>query len=884
MKADTVDLAAVFGQPIHYVVPLYQRPYVWTRDLQWDPLWEDVRQVADRQLDATPANDSIPHFLGAVVLDQLPNQVGKIGGRTVIDGQQRLTTLQLMIAAVRSIATERGLVNQRKEMEGLLFNADYLVREVGDEFKVLPTARDRTAFREALGDGVVAATGGHRMHEAYRFFRGAILAWASESGDEATFARHIDALANVIWKRLVIVTIDLDRGDNAQVIFETLNARGTPLLAADLVKNHLFQLATIQDANLDDLYEKFWKPLDTDWWREEKQQGRLKRPRLDSFINHYLAMSTGHEVVSHQLFQEFKRYLANGQRSAAEELVTLERYARVYARFENEPSTTELGLFLYRLNTMEVTTAYPALLWLLGPDGLADPVEQRAALDAIESWLVRRLLIRATTKNYNTVFLALLKAVRDAASVRGGPPVASDVISHLLGLAGESQVWPTSSAVRATLRTIPAYSVFPRSRLRMVLEALERAQYVGMEEKVTIETDLTIEHILPQQWGAHWPLPEGVDPIQGRLDRDEVKHRLGNLTLLTQKLNSASSNAAWSEKRPKLVKYSVLHLADDLREAAVWDEAAIARRARHLSDVAVGVWARPDDGDGEEPVDAAEATSVGSSRPAGPPDPDDPSAFASPLAIADEVGVGPELRQIIRACREMGLHPRPDRYSVMISPPSDKRLYLFTLWPQWDEGGSFKLWKSPKAFAKRIPGVSLQAAQAVLGASEDPGVLLPHDTESLLESIRGLVPAEWATTSFDDRRAELIAMGIPNMDRAPGDVLRLIDHRADGSPDIALEFAGRAMELEGVVLRPQQSKGDPWYFQVRHPKFSQVVSYCYPRRGEIRLELRLPSDHETHGLAEVREGNQYGIVVTARDAEQVDTTLRLLRDALTRAD
>lgn len=105
--------------------------------------------------------------------------------------------------------------------------------------------------------------------------------WVTEGADAELIEARIEALSTAIWKRLVLVTIDLDPGDNAQVIFETLNARGTPLLAADLIKNHLFQTATLQDADIGVLWEKHWKGLDTDWWREEVRQGRLIRPRLD---------------------------------------------------------------------------------------------------------------------------------------------------------------------------------------------------------------------------------------------------------------------------------------------------------------------------------------------------------------------------------------------------------------------------------------------------------------------------------------------------------------------------------------------------------------------------------------------------------------------------
>ena len=889
MKADTVDLAAIFGQPVHYVVPLYQRPYVWTRDKQWQHLWEDVRGVADRQLDENPANDDIPHFLGAVVLEQSLNQVGMIGGRTIIDGQQRLTTLQLMIAAARSISDELSLDGPRKMFEKLLLNDDFLVRIPGDELKVIPTQRDRSAFREVMRDGVVASTGGHRIHEAYRFFRSSIIEWATEGADPDETDRRLEGLSRAIWKRLVLVTIDLDPGDNAQMIFETLNALGTPLLAADLIKNHLFQTATMQGSKIDELYAEYWKPFDVedtagnDWWREEIQQGRLKRPRLDTFLNHWLAMSSEGEVVSHQLFQGFKRYLAKGNKLASDVLADMARYGRVYETFESEAPTTELGQFLYRLNTLEVTTAYPALLWLLGPDGLPDAVERRTALQAIESWLVRRMLARQTTKNYNTVFLALLKTVRGAAASRGSRPMGQDVVEFLAGLKGESQFWPAGGQVRASLRTLPAYTVFPRARLRMVLEALEQGMYTGLTEKVVLPNDLTIEHVLPQGWPQHWPLPVDADPYQARLDRDAAKQRLGNLTLVTGRLNPKMSNGPWLEKRAALREHSVMRISGDIRSAESWDEAAITERGERLVTVALSVWPRPDDTDEEQPAEGTDEASIYPVPNAGPPDPDDPAAFASALAIADEVGVGTELRRIVRACREMGLHPRPDRHSVMVSPPADKRVFLFTVWPQWDEGGSFKLWKSPSAFAKLIPGVSLEAAQAALGASEDPGVLLAHDTLPLLEAIRSLVPEAWATPSYDDRRGELVALGIPNMDRAPGSVLRLIDHRAGGSPEIALLFAGRAMDFDGVVLRPQQSKGEPWYFQVRHPRYSQVVAYCHPRPGEIRVELRLPAEHATYQLGVTRDG-PYGVVVTARNADEVQTALRLLGDAIERAD
>ena len=216
----------------------------------------------------------------------------------------------------------------------------------------------------------------------------------------------------------------------------------------------------------------------------------------------------------------------------------------------------------------------------------------------------------------------------------------------------------------------------------------------------------------------------------------------------------------------------------------------------------------------------------------------------------------------------------------MVSPPADRRVYLFTVWPQWDEGGSFRIWKSPSAFARWVPGVTLQTAQAALGASEDAGVLLAGQTEEFLVAVRDLAPHDWLTGTFEERRSQLLSLGIEGLEHLPDGVLKVIDNRAGGSPDIALRFAVAARGFDGVALRPQQSKGDPWYFQVRHPRFSQVVAYAHPRPGEMRVEYRLPGSHDTYGQAVARD-QFYGIVLTVRDDEGLKLAVGLLSDALT---
>jgi hypothetical protein len=219
----------------------------------------------------------------------------------------------------------------------------------------------------------------------------------------------------------------------------------------------------------------------------------------------------------------------------------------------------------------------------------------------------------------------------------------------------------------------------------------------------------------------------------------------------------------------------------------------------------------------------------------------------------------------------------------MVSPPTDRRFYLFTVWPQWDNGGSFKLWKSPAAFAKWLPGVDPEAARAALGSSEDAGVLLAHDTDAFLDVVRRLVPVKELSRDLLDRRDQLGDLGVEGVDKIPTDVLHVIDLKAGDAPELALRFAAGALGLEGAFLRAQQGKGDPWYYYVRHPRIPQVVAYVNVRPGSLRIEYRLPGTHETYGVGDARK-HAYGIVVKLEDEADLETALRLVADALAYQD
>jgi uncharacterized protein with ParB-like and HNH nuclease domain len=291
MHAEDRPLSVVFETTVRLLVPLYQRPYVWKQENNWDPLWNSIRTVADRRLEG----DTIrPYFLGAIVLEQLKTETGEVDARQVIDGQQRLTTLQLAIAAIRDICKAKGSESYHEAFKRLSENYFPSKKTPESIFKVWPTNVDREHFRWAMTAGSLAALEeqykvkagtkdfGHLIPNCYRYFYNQVLEWL-DAGESEPLDDRLNVLFDAIRQDLVLVVVDLGDGDDPQLIFETLNALGTPLQPADLVKNFLFHWAQRQGAKTADLYEQIWKPFDDNvsYWRMEIRQGRLKRHRID---------------------------------------------------------------------------------------------------------------------------------------------------------------------------------------------------------------------------------------------------------------------------------------------------------------------------------------------------------------------------------------------------------------------------------------------------------------------------------------------------------------------------------------------------------------------------------------------------------------------------
>ena len=597
----------VFMQPQRLVVPLFQRPYVWNEENQWEPLWDDVVRVAERLL--VPGAKPQPHFLGAVVLQQTPSQTGLMQERTIIDGQQRLTTLQLLLDALHAELLRVSATAPAMRIEPLVTNAEAFRTRPEDRFKVWPTNRDRSAFNDVMGaeppveHGALGHTG-ERILEAHRYFSNQAREWLTLQGD-ADVTRRAAAIETATRDLLQMVVIDLGADENAQEIFETLNARGAPLTAADLIKNFVFQRLQESGAAVEQAYERSWKDFETAFWEAEVSVGRLRYPRSSIFLNHWLIAKTGEEVVAREVFTRFKSFVmfdAGGPMTSL--LQEIDRAARAYRQFIVSSAATtgpidRLALFGYRTGVLESEVIKPLVLYLIDPDEPLIPGDQLIkALECVESWMVRRMLVRATTKSYTQVVAEIITQLRKGNRSSAG----SSVEAYFVGQTSASRYWPDNHEVQDELKTLQAYRRLGRGRLRMVLEAIEdylrgwRDGAVPMGEERVARSKLHIEHVMPRKWEPNWPLPEGSPP---ETDRDRLIHTIGNLTLLTGRLNAKVSNGPWlgaNGKRHGLEAHDVLMLNRKLLNVAheAWTDAALRVRSEELASLIVQIWPVPE--------------------------------------------------------------------------------------------------------------------------------------------------------------------------------------------------------------------------------------------------------------------------------------------------
>lgn len=547
-----------------FVVPVWQRLYAWNSK-EWTDLWEDIWAIYQKQ----ERGETAEHFLGPVVLKTVEEKIGEITRRIIIDGQQRLTTLLLLLAVIGNRAKQEGntrLVDNIQQH--FLFNIDAVQND--DKPKLRLTRADRDAFEIIINGDDPSSSDASQVISAYAFF--------TDKLEEFKGRYDLDKLFDTI-RKLKLVTMRLDEKDNPNRIFETLNYRGKELAQSDLVRN-LFMMSIKNEAKSEQTYDKIWFPMEQGFGFKTEE----RTENMELFLRHYLTLIKRATVKEDSIYAEIRERIKSAdERQILDELQAISSYAKYYQRmlFPEIVHEPEISEGLNRLNEFGVTVHYPFTMKAYNAYEVKSITldDFKAILQTIESYVVRRYFKNIPTNALNKVFASLC-ALPDE-------NLAASLVKELKAKESwSSQYWPTDEEFKESLLTFPIYQESDW-RCRFVLETLEKS----FQHPEPIQYDgLTVEHVIPETITDDWKsyLGDNWEVIFNR-----YVHALANLTLIAGPPNSAIQQGLFEKKKEKWYNRSNVELTKEL--ASKWSEwklKDIEERAIELSDRAVKIWRR----------------------------------------------------------------------------------------------------------------------------------------------------------------------------------------------------------------------------------------------------------------------------------------------------
>ena len=567
MKATEAKLLDFLKKSPQFVIPIYQRTYSWT-EKECRQLWDDVVRCG--------SSDKIAvHFVGSIVyIESGLSQVTHQAPLLVIDGQQRLTTVSLLLAALsKAVASGEPFdgFSQRKIKNYYLVNPE----EIGERhFKLLLSQTDKASLTALVDDGEPPPSPPSlRINANFDLFK----RWMSEGKVElATLCRGL--------AKLVVVDIALTRDqDNPQLIFESMNSTGKELSQADLIRN--FILMGLEPVLQTRLYEQFWRPMELDFGQE------AYGTHFDRFMRHYLTVMTGEIPNINAVYDAFKGHAQTSRADFADDKSHIENlvceirdYARHFCAMAlGRESDADLKMAFHDLRELKVDVAYPFLLELYH-DYKADMLSEAdllASVRFIEAYVFRRAICSVPTNSMNKTFATFTKALKKDRYLES-------IQAHFLGLPSYRR-FPSDDEFRRDIQTRDVYNFRSRGYW------LRRLENHGRKERVVVD-EYTIEHLLPQNENLSPKWREALGPDWQRI-QEMWLHTLGNLTLTAY--NSDYSDRAFTEKRDMLdapekgLKQSPLKLNQGLGILEMWNEDTIKARAAKLAEIGVGVWPAP---------------------------------------------------------------------------------------------------------------------------------------------------------------------------------------------------------------------------------------------------------------------------------------------------
>ena len=563
MKATETNLLSFLQGTRQFIIPIYQRTYSWTLP-ECQQLWNDiVRASADETISA--------HFIGSVVyVERGLYQISAVPQVLVIDGQQRLTTLTLLLAVLGKVIQERGItgdVTRKKVNAYYLFNP----QEEGElHYKLLLTRSDKETLTRILDDADPLPDASKRIIDNYNYFLQQL------RRPEVDPMRIYHGIS-----KLVLVDISLDRThDNPQLIFESLNSTGRELSQADLIRNYVLMGQEVAEQT--QLYNHYWYPMEQRLMNQRQTRDE-SIPLFDRFMRDYLTIKSSSGAIPNvnDVYAAFKTYRAQHEAlSIADIVADIYRHARhfinlVYA----EDDDKDIAATLADINALKVDVAYPFLLSVYDEysAGLLSRDDFLAILRLVESYVFRRSICGIPTNSMNKTFATFS---RDVDKSRYRESVEATFLEK-----DSYRRFPRDPEFIAAFVVKDVYNFRSRNYL---LRKLENA---GRKEPVTIE-EYTIEHIMPQNehlnesWramlGPHWQQVQAT-----------YLHTIGNLTLTGY--NPELSDRAFTDKRTMVGGFddSPVRLNQSVAHQERWAEEQITERAQMLAKKAAQIWTAP---------------------------------------------------------------------------------------------------------------------------------------------------------------------------------------------------------------------------------------------------------------------------------------------------
>ena len=567
MQAGETTLNKLLNTSRQFIVPIFQRNYSWQKS-QYEQLWFDI-------LRASKFKEKQNHFIGSIVYIDMGTPAGRPQQLLLIDGQQRLTTISILLCAIKDYVQkfnlETKLINLAKIKNQFLYNSDEIDE---DRYKLLLNVQDKETYIKLIDNTIFTVNKpATNIIKCYEFFYERIEDFIKEYG-------QIDEIYAGIFK-LSLVSISLDKdSDNPQMIFESMNSTGKDLSQTDLLRNYLLMDLTPEKQTR--LYKTYWKPME-ELFGEDIYKNDVNK--FDYFIRDFLTLKsdTGYICKINNVYENFKRYYLDNNCEKFAVLKDLFTYAKYYACIDLlQEKDDELKLYWQEFKKLDSHVVYPFLLKLYDDYSRQILIKEdfKKILQVVISYLWRRAICEIPTNSLSKTFATLYQAVDKDDYV-------NSVIKAFVFKSSYKR-FPSDYEVREKLQTKDIYHFRLRKYL---LEALENYYH---KEPIDLNTaNYTIEHIMPQniEHNLSWQQMLGEDWQEVH---SLYLHTLGNLTITGY--NAEMSNKSFVEKvnGESGFKHSHLKLNESIAQCDVWNKKAIQRRTNILTDIILKIWKYPE--------------------------------------------------------------------------------------------------------------------------------------------------------------------------------------------------------------------------------------------------------------------------------------------------